>query len=135
MMTVDPMTRSHFFEFVTAHGPFELTGIVLSGAAGMRMGLGLFASDGQSRLKGLQQAAHRAMPILLVAASLVALAAPIEAFVSPSSLSLMSKRAVGLMCAFILLVYMGVCGYMAQRTAQIEAAASSRRDGGLNSGY
>ena len=108
MMTVDPMTRSHFFEFVTAHGPFELTGIVLSGAAGMRMGLGLFASDGQSRLKGLQASsasrdadsfggrqpgrpcrAHRGLCLAL--------------FLKPDG-----KRAVGLMCAFILLFYMGV---------------------------
>jgi uncharacterized membrane protein SpoIIM required for sporulation len=38
----------HFFEFVTAHGPFELTAIALSAAAGLRLGVGLIATAGLS---------------------------------------------------------------------------------------
>ena len=32
---------ANFYEFVTAHGPFELTAIVMAGAAGLRLGWGL----------------------------------------------------------------------------------------------
>src|SRR4051794_38419640 len=37
----------NFFSFVTAHGPFELTAIVFSGAAGLRLGWGLIDTQGQ----------------------------------------------------------------------------------------
>ena len=115
MFTVDAMTRSHFFEFVTAHGPFELTGIALAGAAGLRMGLGLVDSAGHTRLMGLQLAAARAAPIIAVAAALVALAAPIEAWVSPSSLPLNGKRAVAATCAVLLVWYLAVMGARGDR--------------------
>ena len=39
--------RDNFFQFVTAHGPFELTAIVLSAAAGMRLGFSLVDTHGQ----------------------------------------------------------------------------------------
>ena len=48
-MGVSP-NASHFFHFVTAHGPFELTAIVFSGAAGLRLGWGLIDTKGQARL-------------------------------------------------------------------------------------
>ncbi len=43
-------TRAHalnFYTFVTAHSSFELTAIVLSGAAGLRLGWGLVDTQGQ----------------------------------------------------------------------------------------
>jgi uncharacterized membrane protein SpoIIM required for sporulation len=121
MLTVDRETSNHFFEFVSAHGPFELTGIALSGAAGLRMGLGMVATEGRSRLGGLQAAATQAMPILLVAAFLIAAAAPIEAWVSPSSLSLTTKRLVAGACSALLLIYfiiLGRKGHHIQRAHQ-----------------
>ena len=51
----------NFFTFVTAHGPFELTAIVFSGAAGLRLGWGLIDTKGQTRLV-LACAARRSMP-------------------------------------------------------------------------
>ena len=45
-----------FFNFVTAHGPFELTGIVLSAAAGMRLGFALVSTHGMSRIDSLRRA-------------------------------------------------------------------------------
>lgn len=47
-------SRDNFFQFVTAHGPFELTAIVLSAAAGMRLGFALINTGGLSRLAALQ---------------------------------------------------------------------------------
>ncbi len=115
MATVDAATRSHFFEFVSAHGPFELGGIALAGAAGLRLGLGLVDSGGLTRVAGLAAAARRALPILGAAALLVALAAPIEAFVSPSDLPLWGKRLVMAVCLVLVVLWLGVAGAHGRR--------------------
>ena len=56
-MAVSPNARN-FFTFVTAHGPFELTAIVFSGAAGLRLGSGLIDTQGQTRLASLRREAR-----------------------------------------------------------------------------
>jgi uncharacterized membrane protein SpoIIM required for sporulation len=124
MWTVEDPTRAHFFEFVSAHGPFELTGITLSGAAGLRLGLGLIATRGLPRIESLRLAATQAVPILAVAAVLVAMAAPIEAFVSPSGLPLAAKRALMALCAAALLAYFVGLGRRGRRLLGRAAAES-----------
>jgi len=114
MTTVDATTKLHFFEFVTAHGPFELTGIALGGAAGLRLGLGLVRTRGLPRLASLMRSARESVPIIAVAAVLVATAAPIEAFVSPSGLPWAAKGVVSLVCALLLVFYLVVLGRRAQ---------------------
>lgn len=113
--TDDPVLRAHFFEFVTAHGPFELTGIALSGAAGLRLGLGLIAGSALTRRDALVRTAREALPIMGVAALAVALAAPIEGFISPSALPLAAKRAVAVLSALLLLTYLVGLGAAARR--------------------
>ena len=115
MMMVDDATRANFFEFVTAHGPFELTGIALAGAAGLRLGLGLVDTRGLPRLDGLRAAAIRAVPIIAVAATSVALAAPIEAWLSPSALPLAAKQMVSVTCGLLLVAYLVIQGSWAKR--------------------
>jgi uncharacterized membrane protein SpoIIM required for sporulation/uncharacterized RDD family membrane protein YckC len=122
MVTVDASTREHFFTFVTAHGPFELTGIALSGAAGLRLGLGLVATRGLPRLHGLMQSAREAVPIMAVAAASVAAAAPIEAWVSPSDLPVAAKRAVCLASGAVLAVYLVLLGRRGRLILEREAA-------------
>lgn len=102
---VDPTVQSHFFEFTTAHGPFELCGIMLSGAAGLRLGFGLIITRGLPRLESLQRSAREAVPLMCVAASCVAIAAPIEAFISPSALPIAAKISVQLLSIAVLLGY------------------------------
>lgn len=106
MTTVDAASRSNFFTFVLAHGPFELTGITLAGAAGLRLGLGLVATKGLPWRASLRRAATEAVPILSVAAVLVACAAPIEAFVSPSRLPVWVKATVCILSSLVLVVYL-----------------------------
>ena len=67
-----------------AHGPFELTAIVLSAGAGLRLGVSLLVTGGLSRLASLQKTAGEAMPLMGAAMALFFLAAMIEAFLSPS---------------------------------------------------
>lgn len=119
--TSDP-TRAHFFEFVSAHGPFELTGIALAGAAGLRLGLGMMVTRGLPRLDSLRRSAMEALPILTVAAVFVAAAAPIEAFVSPSALPLLAKRALMFFCASLVLLYLVGLGARGRRILAARAA-------------
>src|SRR5262249_5201675 len=85
---------ANFFTFVTAHGPFELTAIVFSGAAGLRLGAGLIDTQGETRLASLRREAARALPVAGAAVLLFVLAAFLEGFVSPSSLPYSGKAAV-----------------------------------------
>jgi uncharacterized membrane protein SpoIIM required for sporulation len=100
--------RENFFNFVTAHGPFELTAIVFSGAAGMRLGFALVSTGGLRRTESLRLAARQAMPTMGAAMVMFALAALIEGFVSPSGLPYAVKAAVAIVSAILILAY--VCG-------------------------
>ena len=106
MATVPQAAR--FFTFVTAHGPFELTAIVFSGAAGLRLGLGLVVTQGQARLVSLRREAARSLPTVGVAVLLFILAAFLEGFVSASSLPYWVKATIAALSALLLLVYL--CG-------------------------
>jgi len=72
-----------FWSFVAGHSAFELMGAVLSGAAGLMIGRGLIAPGLYPRPHALTREAVAAVPLLLGAAALTALAAIIEAFWSP----------------------------------------------------
>ncbi len=122
MVTVDTATSEHFFEFVTAHGPFELTGIALGGAAGLRLGLGIIRTRGLPRLESLMNSARDSVPIITVAAILVATAAPIEAFISPSGLPWWAKGFVCIFCIIVILVYLVGFGYYAHKRIKSNSA-------------
>jgi len=104
-MAVSPNARN-FFTFVTAHGPFELTAIVFSGAAGLRLGSGLIDTKGQTRLASLKREATNALPIVGASAVLFVLAAFLEGFVSASSMPYAAKAAIAVVSAAMLTVYM-----------------------------
>lgn len=71
--------------FVVGHGSFELTAIVLSGAAGSRLGLGLLAPGPYSRGEALRRSALRALPVVQGAGLMLVAAAVVEAFWSSSA--------------------------------------------------
>ncbi|MCB1052260.1 MAG: stage II sporulation protein M [Acidobacteria bacterium] len=95
----------NFGEFVLAHGPFELTGICLAGACGLKVGYALVDTRGMTRLKSLRKEALDTLPMIAFASLLIFLAAFIEGFVSPSNLPLAVKVAIMALTAFALLVY------------------------------
>jgi uncharacterized membrane protein SpoIIM required for sporulation len=103
-MAVSP-AAPNFFRFVTAHGPFELTAIVLSGAAGLRLGWGLIDTRGLSRLASLRREAIEALPTVGAAVVLFILAAFLEGFVSGSELPYTAKAGIAVGCALVLAVY------------------------------
>ena len=109
-MTTVPQ-QANFFEFVTAHGPFELTAIVLSAAAGMRLGFSLVDTRGESRVASVRRAGGEAMPSVSAAIILFALAALIEAFISPSAAPYWLKAAVAAASTGLLMFYFVLLGW------------------------
>lgn len=73
-----------FYPFVAGHSAFELTGIVLAGVAGLKLGLALLAPGRLSRPAALRRAAAISVRLLYGVAGLLLLAAAIEAFWSSS---------------------------------------------------
>jgi uncharacterized membrane protein SpoIIM required for sporulation len=102
---------ANFFHFVTAHGPFELTAIVLSAGAGLRLGLSWMKTDGLTRTASLLKTAREAMPIMGAAMALFLLAALIEAFLSPSAAPYVVKALVAILSSGLLMFYFVVLGY------------------------
>ena len=74
-----------FYPFVVGHGAFELTAIVFSGAAGLKLGFALLMPGSYRRLDALRGAAREAAPIVYGAMLMLVLAAFLEAFWSSSS--------------------------------------------------
>lgn len=103
---IDSPGRDTFFEFVTAHGPFELTAIVMGSAAGMRLGFSLIKTGGLTRGESLRLAGEQAVPNIVAAVLLIIMAAFIEGFVSPSALPYSAKAGVALASASLLLFYL-----------------------------
>jgi uncharacterized membrane protein SpoIIM required for sporulation len=110
---------SNFFTFVTAHGPFELTAIVFSGAAGLRLGSGLIFTRGSTRLASLRREARNSLPIGGVAVILIVLAAFLEGFVSASPLPYSAKATIALASAAILAYYLFFLGRTSRRNTVI----------------
>jgi uncharacterized membrane protein SpoIIM required for sporulation len=72
-----------FFPFVAGHAAFEITAIVLVGAAGLKLGLAVIAPGRLRRAEALRRGAAAALPMVYGAALMLLVAAVIEAFWSP----------------------------------------------------
>lgn len=118
-MTTVP-SNQYFFEFVTAHGPFELTAVVLAAGAGMKMGFALVSTGGLRRRDSLMESARKALPIMYASMALFVGAAFIEGFLSPTTLPYAIKAFVGMICTLLLLGYFVVLGFHQQFAAAAE---------------
>lgn len=98
-LSADPATRHNFWSFVITHGSFEIVGMLLSGVAGMRLGLSLIQPGRLSRRRALYAASQRMFPVLVGASILTFIAAFFEAFWSASPVIPHSvKYTVGALC-------------------------------------
>ena len=100
----------NFMEFTTAHGPFELTAIVMSAAAGLRMGVGFFVTYGFRRFDSIRAAASDAVPLILAAVVLFSLAAFTEGCISPSPLPYIFKAFWAICSSTAMMIYFVVLG-------------------------
>jgi uncharacterized membrane protein SpoIIM required for sporulation len=75
-----------FFTFVIAHGSFELTAIVIAGAAGLKLGYSLLAPGNFTRLESLKRGAAVAIKLMYGVIIMLVIAAFIEAFWSSNNI-------------------------------------------------
>jgi len=97
-----------FYSFVVTHSAFELTAIVLCGAAGLKIGHSLVAPGQLSRVQSLVAATRSSATVVSGAAAMLLIAAAIEAFWSSARwLPHPVKYTVAGAC------WIGVLGYLA----------------------
>jgi uncharacterized membrane protein SpoIIM required for sporulation len=104
-----------FYSFVVTHSAFELTAIVLSGAAGLRLGHALLAPGRYTRLQSLVQAAKGCAVIIYGVVVFLLIAAAIEAFWSSARwIPLFMKYSVAALVWAAVLSYLTLQGRSAR---------------------
>jgi uncharacterized membrane protein SpoIIM required for sporulation len=110
-LSKDPATSSTFWPFVITHSSFEITGLLLSGVAGMRLGLALIHPGRLSRRHALLVTSRRMFPVIVGAALLTVLAAFFEAFWSASTaVPVQLKYGVGAVCWLLVIGFFAFAG-------------------------
>jgi uncharacterized membrane protein SpoIIM required for sporulation len=102
---------STFYSFIATHSAFELTAIVLSGAAGLRLGHALLAPGRATRGQSLVAAARESTVLIYGVTAMLLVAAAIEAFWSSAQwLPAGLKYSVAAVCWTAVLAYLGLQG-------------------------
>ncbi len=98
----------NFYSFIVTHAAFELTAIVLAGAAGLRLGHALLSPGRLTRLESLKQASREAIVVVYGVFGLLVIAAGVEAFWSSSRwVAPQVKYGVGAACWLLVFAYLG----------------------------
>jgi uncharacterized membrane protein SpoIIM required for sporulation len=104
-----------FYSFVVTHAAFELTAIVLSGAAGLRLGHALLAPGRLTRQQALVLAAKESAVIIYGVMALLLVAAAIEAFWSSARwIPPEMKYGVAALCWIAVISYLALQGRSAR---------------------
>lgn len=115
-----------FYSFVVTHGAFELTAIVIAGAAGLRLGHALLAPGRRTRLEALKLAASEAVVLVYGTVAMLLVAAMVEAFWSSARwVAPGVKYGVGGACWALVLAYLALQG----RPARAARGAASQASG------
>ena len=100
-----------FWGFVVGHSAFELTAIVLSGAAGFKLTQALLFPGRKTRLYALRTNGRSAIQLMYGAALLFLMAAFVEAFwSSQAQMPLSIKYAVGALFWVLTVAWLGLAG-------------------------
>lgn len=100
-----------FWPFVIGHGAFELTGLVLAGAAGLRLGAALIAPGRLTRVEAVRRSARQAMQLVYGAVALLLMAAFIEAYWSSiTTVPISVKYGVGITLWLLVMSYLSLAG-------------------------
>jgi len=99
-----------FWPFVVGHGAFELTAIVISGAAGLILGSAILRPGPYRRLDALRRKAPTALRLVMGAMVMLVCAAFIEAFWSSKNLAPSVKFAVAALNWTLVLLYLLLTG-------------------------
>ena len=99
-----------FWGFVAGHGAFELTAIVISGAAGLKLAMALIAPGRKTRIRALIDNGKIGIKIMYGAATLFIMAAFVEAFWSSMTLPVDIKYAVAAVLWAMVISYFWLVG-------------------------
>jgi uncharacterized membrane protein SpoIIM required for sporulation len=95
-----------FFPFIATHSAFELTAVVLSGAAGLRIGRSVLLPGRHTRVASLQLAARETSVIVFGSAVMLVIAAAVEAFWSSAAwVSPMAKFSAAAGCWLLVAIF------------------------------
>lgn len=113
-----------FYSFVVTHGAFELTAIVLSGAAGLRLGHALLAPGRRTRRAALELAARESAVLVYGVVAMLLIAAGLEAFWSSASwIAPAVKFGAGGVCWALVIAYL-----VGQGRARAATTGAARAD-------
>ena len=110
--------------FVCGHSALELTAIVVSGGAGLQLGHALIEPNGLTRWASLQARTGDLVRIIMGAAAMLAAAALVEGYWSPSSAPAQVKWAMSVVVAMLVAAYLSFAG----RSTDGSADRSIRRE-------
>ena len=101
----------HLVSFVITHGAFELTALVISGVAGLRLGTALIAPGRFTRGEALRRTAPECAQLVLGVAAMLVVAAFLEAFWSSTVWAPPAgKLATGAVAWSLVVLYLGLVG-------------------------
>ncbi len=95
MLAAGEPASTNFSSFVITHGSFELTAIVIAGAAGFVLAQGLLMPGERTRLDSLRFHGRESLLLALGAGAMLVLAAVIEGYFSPLPIAPSVKYVVG----------------------------------------
>jgi uncharacterized membrane protein SpoIIM required for sporulation len=102
---------STFYSFIVTHSAFELTAIVLSGAAGLQIGHALLQPARLTRQQALVEATEESAVVLYGVTAMLLVAAAIEAFWSSAAwLPHPAKYGVAAVCWIAVMTYFAFAG-------------------------
>lgn len=96
--------------FIVGHGPYELTALVIAGAAGLLMGYSLIDTGGLKRIDSLRAHGRELVAMVSGAAVMLVIAAGFEGFWSPTSVPDQVKWAVGALNEVLVLTFLVLAG-------------------------
>ncbi len=99
-----------FWSFVAGHSSFELLGMVVSGMAGMRLGLAILRPGRLPRVRALVEASKQALPLIYGAAIMTSMAAVVEGFWSAQAIPSNLKYTVGIIGWALHIAYFSLAG-------------------------
>jgi len=109
-----------FFSFVISHGAFELTAIVISGAAGLVLGRAIVHPGQRTRVEALRVRGLVAIKLAAGAGAMLGVAAFVEGFWSPSGVPMVAKFIVGTLLWVTVIAYLALAGRRGETTPEGE---------------
>jgi uncharacterized membrane protein SpoIIM required for sporulation len=96
--------------FIVSHGPYELTALVIAGAAGLLMGYSLIDTGGLTRIDSLRSRGRELVALVSGAAVMLVVAAGFEGFWSPTALPDVVKWIAGGVNVIIVTTFLSAAG-------------------------